>query len=192
MNAKKQKPTEFLKKEHKIIRDIVRILEACAKKIETGEKMDMDILKGSISLINNFTHKYHRRKEETVLFKIAERKKILWGLSNMNVLLHEHEEGSEYVRKLAAMLNQAVSGGIEDKKAKKAVLKAIYGYSTLLNSHILEEERRIYPVIENVLSPQEQENIIKGFDRLEEEMIKVGDKERYENLIKDYKKRLGI
>lgn len=189
---KNQKPTEVLKKDHKIIADIIKILEGCAKKIEKEENLDPDILKGSIDLIKNFTHKYHRRKEETVLFKIAGRKKILWGLSNMNVLLHEHEESAEYVRKIAGMLDAGIKNGVKDKKAKKAMLKNLYGYSALLSSHILEEEKKIYPVIENVLSSQEKENIVRSFKLLEDEMARVGDKERYENLIKDYKKRLDI
>lgn len=191
-NIKNQKPTDILKKEHRIIEEIIKILEACAKRIKENKKLDTDILKGSIDLIKNFTHKYHRRKEESVLFKIIGRKTVLWGLGDIAPLLYEHEEGSEFVRNMAGLLADAVKNGIVGKRAKKAVVKSIYGYSALLSSHLLQEEKNLYPLAESILSKQERENVLHSFEMLENEMIMVGDKERYENLIKDYKKRLDI
>jgi len=187
-----QNPTDILKKEHRIIEDIIKILEACAKILEENKKLDSDILQGSVDLIKNFTHKYHRRKEESVLFKIIGQKTMLWGLGDIAPLLYEHEEGSEYVRNLAVLLADAVKNGVVGKKAKKAVIKNIYGYSALLSSHLLQEEKKLYPLAESLLSKQERENVLQSFEALENEMIMVGDKERYENLIKDYKKRLDI
>lgn len=191
-NAKTQKLSDMLKKEHRIIEDIIKILEACAKRLEENKKLDMDILTGSVDFIKNFTHKYHRRKEESVLFKIIGRKTMLWGLGDIAPLLYEHEEGSEFVRNMAGLLEEAVQNGVAGKRAKKAVIKNIYGYSALLSSHLLQEEKKLYPLAESLLSKQERENVLHSFEMLENEMVEVGDRERYENLIKDYKKRLNI
>lgn len=189
---KNQKPTEALKKDHKVIKDIIKILEACAILLEKGENCDLDILNGSMNLIKNFTHKYHRRTEESVLFKIAGKKSALWGAINISSMLREHEEGAEQVRRVADLLRESVSGGISGKKAKKAVIKNIYAYSSLLGSHLLQEEKTLYPIIESMLTSQEKKNILQSFERLEREMKEIGDKERYANSIKEYKKKLGI
>jgi regulator of cell morphogenesis and NO signaling len=187
-----QKLSDVLKKEHRIIEDIIKILEACAKRLEENKKLDIEILTGSVDLIKNFTHKYHRRKEESVLFKIIGRKTVLWGLGDIAPLLYEHEEGAEYVRSLAGLLTDAIKSGIASKRAKRSVIKNIYGYNALLSSHLLQEEKKLYPLAERILSNQERENVLRSFKMLEDEMITVGDKQRYENLIKDYKKRLDI
>ncbi|MBU4338187.1 hemerythrin domain-containing protein [Patescibacteria group bacterium] len=189
---KNQKPTDILKKDHKVISDIIKILEACANSLEEGGKCDLDILNGSMNLIKNFTHKYHRRTEESVLFKIAEKKAAPWGARNISSMLREHEEGAEQVRRVADLLRESVSGGISSKKSKKAVIKNIYAYSFLLGSHLMQEEKILYPMIESLLASQERKNIMKSFERLNQEMMEVGDKERYVNLIKEYKKRLNI
>ncbi len=189
---KNQKPTEALKKDHKIIKDIIKILEACAVSLEKSEKCDLDILNGSMNLIKNFTHKYHRRTEESVLFKIAEKKSAFWGAINISSMLREHEEGAEQVRRVADLLRESVSGDISNKKSRKTVIKNIYAYGSLLSSHLLQEEKTLYSMIESSLTNQERKNIMKSFERLNYEMSEVGDKDRYRNLIKDYKKRLEI
>ncbi|MBU3924954.1 hemerythrin domain-containing protein [Patescibacteria group bacterium] len=189
---KNQKPTDILKKDHKVISDIIKILEACANSLEEGGKCDLDILNGSMNLIKNFTHKYHRRTEESVLFKIAEKKAAPWGARNISSMLREHEEGAEQVRRVADLLRESVSGGISSKKSKKAVIKNIYAYSFLLGSHLMQEEKILYPTIESLLASQERKNIMKSFERLNYEMSEVGDKDRYRNLIKKYKEKLGI
>lgn len=189
---KNQKPTEILKKDHKIIKDIIKILVACAGALEEGGKCDLGILNGSMGLIKNFNHKYHRRTEESVLFKIAEKKESPWGGVNISSMLREHEEGAEHVRRVADLLRESVEKGISSKKTRKAVIKNIYAYSSLLGSHLVQEEKILYPMIESLLTKQEKKNILQSFERLNQEMKEVGDKERYANSIKEYKKRLGI
>lgn len=192
-NNKIQKPVDILRKEHKFIWEIIKILEAAAKNIEESGKIDPEILKSAMNLIKNFTHKYHRRKEEGVLFRVAENKKEAdLTASGIIPFLREHEEGAEYVRNLAVELEEVIKKGATDKKSKKLLLKNIYGYAALLSSHMFQEEKTLYPRIEAVLNKQEQENILKSFRQLHEEMVAVGDKERFENMLKDCKKKLGI
>lgn len=188
-----QKPTDILKKEHKTIKDIIRILETCAKDLDGNrKKVDLSILQGSVELIKNFNHKYHRRKEENVLFKIIGQKNVLWGMGDVDPLLYEHDEEAQYVRKLADLLDEAVKGGIDNKKAREAIIKNIRNYCSSLSSHLEKEEKNLYPVAESLLDNQQRENILQSFEELENEMATVGDKERYENRIKDYMNKLGL
>lgn len=187
-----QKPTDVLKKDHKIILDVIKVLESCAMSLDKCGKCNLDILKGSMNLIKNFNHKYHRRAEESVLFKIAEKKEAPWGAANIGSILREHEEGAEQVRRLADLLRESVNDGISTKKTKRAVVKNIYAYSSLLGSHLLMEEKNLYPIIESLLTNQEKNNILQSFERLNQGMKEVGDKGRYIDLIKEYKKRLEI
>lgn len=191
-NIKTQKPTDILKKDHKIIKDIIKVLEACAGSLEKGGKCDLDILNGSMNLIKNFNHKYHRRTEESVLFKIAEKKEAPWSGGDLSSIIREHEEGAEQVRRVADLLRESVAAGISNKKSKKAVVKNLYAYSSLLGSHLMQEEKTLYPVIESLLTNQEKKNILQSFERLAQEMKEIGDKERYADSIKEYKKRLAI
>lgn len=191
-NNKIQRPTDILKKDHKVIKDIIKILEACANSLYDGGKCDLNVLNGSMDLIKNFTHKYHRRTEESVLFKIAEKKETPWGGGNINSMLREHEEGAEQVRNIADTLKDSVEKGISTRKTQKTIAKNLYAYSSLLASHLLQEEKTLYPMIESLLTKQEKKNILQSFKRLEQEMNEIGDKERYANSIKEFKKKLLI
>lgn len=191
-----QKPTEILKKDHKIIKNIIKILEACAYSLEEGNgKCDVEILNGSMNLIKYFTHKYHRRMEESALFKVAEKKSAPWIGGSVSSLLREHEEGAEQVRHMADILRESVVRGDfnkNNKKAKKIVIKNIYAYSALLGSHLIQEEKILYPIIESLLTNQEKKNLSESFERLRQEIKEIGDNDRYTNIIKKYKKRLEI
>lgn len=195
INNKIQKPTDILKKDHKVIKSIIIILELCAKKMEENKECDSEILKGSMNLIKYFNHKYHRRMEENALFKVAEKKSAPWSGGSISSLLHEHEAGAEQVRRLADILRESAASGNfdkKDKKTKKAIIKNIYAYSALLGGHLLHEEKVLYPIIESLLTSQEKKNLIKSFENLELSMKEIGDKDRYQNLIKEYKKKLGM
>lgn len=191
-NNKIRKPTDILKKDHKMIMDIIKILEACAGTLEEGGKCDLDLLKNGMDMIKNFTHKYHRRMEDSVLFKIAEKKDAPWGGGNISSMLREHEEGAERVRDLADILKESVKEGTVSKKTRKAIIKNLYGYSSLLSSHLMREEKILYPLIENLLTKQEKTNILRTFERFDLEAKEIGEKDRYSDLIKKFKKRLDI
>lgn len=196
MNDNKiQKPTDILKKDHKVIKDIIKVLEACACSLEEGGsgKCDAGILKGSMNLIKHFNHKYHRRMEESALFKVAEKKSAPWSGGSISSLLSEHEAGAEQVRRVADILRESVANSDFDKnnkKTKKIIIKNIYAYSALLGSHLMQEEKTLYPVIENLLTTQEKQNLSKSFERLRQEIKEIGDNDRYANIIKEYKKKL--
>lgn len=190
-----QKPTDILKKDHGVIKNIIIILEACAKRLEDGKEYNPSILKSSMNLIKYFTHKYHRRTEESALFKIAEKKSMPWSGGSISSLLYEHEAGAEQVRRMADILRESVASGDFDKsnkKAKKIIIKNIYAYSSLLGSHLTQEEKTLYPIIESLLTNQEKRNLSKSFERLRQEMKEIGDNDRYANVIKEYKKKLEI
>ncbi|MBU3965564.1 hemerythrin domain-containing protein [Patescibacteria group bacterium] len=184
-----QKPTDVLKADHKTIKDIINILNTCAIMIKERKKIDPGILKEAVSLVNNFTHRYHRRKEESVLFKIMARKGSLTGLglNNVATMINEHDEGAVYVRKLAALLKDSVNYKVFHKRT---VLKNLHGYISLLSSHLMYEENVLYPVINKMLNRQEQQNVLKSFEAIEEEMANIGDADRYKNAIKNLERRL--
>lgn len=192
-----QDPTDILKKDHKVIKDIIKVLEACARSLGEGGngKCNPTILKGSMNLIKYFNHKYHRRMEESALFKVAEKKSAPWSGGSIVSLLSEHEAGAEQVRRMADILRESVASGDFDKKnkkTKKIIIKNIYAYSALLGSHLTQEEKILYPLIESLLTNQEKKNLSKSFERLRQEIKEIGDKDRYANIIREYKNKLEI
>ena len=51
--------TDALKKDHRVIEKMLRLLELTSKKLENGEDVPVDILKKALDFIRNFADNYH-------------------------------------------------------------------------------------------------------------------------------------
>jgi hemerythrin-like domain-containing protein len=61
------------------------------------------------------------------------------------------------------------------------------GYVNLLRDHIYKEDNVLYPMADQNLSDNAQEELTKEFDRIEKEIIGEGKHEVYHELLKNLK-----
>ena len=153
--------------------DHVYILRLCdvMERMAQGGKTDPVHLEIVVSLIRNFADGLHHKKEEDLLFpKMAEK-----GFSPVQgpvaVMLHEHEEGRNYVRGIAGNIQLYKSG---DKGAAETVKSNLLGYAGLLKNHIAKENNILFRMADNALSDDEQEDLLSEFKKAEMSMAPGG------------------
>jgi hemerythrin-like domain-containing protein len=174
------KPTEDLKKEHESIKLMLRILEEVSKKLEAGEKVDAGHLDSILEFILVFADKCHHGKEEGLLFPAMEKAGIPGQRGPIGVMLYEHKQGRDFVKAMREAVAKYKKGG---KRAGREVAKNARNYASLLSQHIEKEDNILYPMADGRLSAAAQEDLKKGFEKIEKEVIGPGRHEEFHRLL---------
>ena len=176
------KPTDVLKTEHKAILLMLDVIEAVSGKLEAGENVPGDHLTKIVDFISGFADKCHHAKEEDLLFPALEKAGISRQGGPVGVMLAEHSEGREFVRKLKEAAEKYAAG---DKNAGCRFAQNARGYASILSQHIPKEDNILYPIADARLSPQTQKTLEKEFERVEEKVVGRGKHEEYHRLLNE-------
>jgi hemerythrin-like domain-containing protein len=86
------------------------------------------------------------------------------------VMLSEHEAGRAFIR---GMAEGAAKVG-RDPAAARQLVENGRGYIGLLRAHIHKENNILFPMADNILSPEDQAELEKAFERFEVEETGAG------------------
>jgi hemerythrin-like domain-containing protein len=172
-------PTETLKHEHQIILLVLDAVEREAQLMEKEGQLRAQRVEQMVDFFRNFADGCHHAKEEKLLFvKMHERGMPLQG-GPLAAMLYEHDEGRKRVSAVADALPPASDG---DPAALAAVRDNLVGYVQLLRAHIAKENGVLFPMADQLLTPQDQQELTAAFDRVEAEEIGEGVHEKYHEL----------
>ena len=173
-----EKPTKILSDEHQ---NILKVIDALAKEcnvLESGKELDKDFFEKAIGFIRNYADKFHHAKEEDILFVELCKDTVKMQCNPVQQMLYEHDLGRNFVKGME-------QGVKENNKAK--VIENARGYAQLLQEHIYKEDNILYPMADEALNQQIQEDILKRFKLAECEKFKKGDEESYLSFVKELK-----
>jgi len=174
------KPTEELKKEHRAIESMLRVLDKVCAKLDAGENVESDHLKQIVDFIKVFADKRHHGKEEDLLFPALEQAGIPRESGTIAVMLNEHPMMGEFVAGMSEAAHQCKNDGAA---GAAAFVQNARRYINLLTQHIQKEEEIVFPIADQYLSAKTQAELPKLFERLEEEKIGAGKHEQLHELL---------
>jgi hemerythrin-like domain-containing protein len=179
------KATAELKKEHDGIELMLRVLQAVAEKLNSGECANTDHLDAILEFLSIFVDKCHHGKEEEFLFPALEAGGVPREGGPIGVMLGEHEKG----RKLVASLKDAVAGykSGDDNDASDVSL-FINEYVALLTQHIAKENTVLFPTADAKLDSKKDDELFEAFEKLERERIGVGKHDEFHVLLDQLQK----
>jgi hemerythrin-like domain-containing protein len=174
------KPTALLTEEHKAIKRMLRVAEGVSERLERGELLPPEHLVEITDFIRGFADKCHHAKEEGLLFPAMEKSGIPREGGPIGVMFHEHKLGRDFVR---GMREAAEKYGSGDTKAASGFAENARGYADLLRQHIDKEDHILYRMADARLSPDAQQELEQGFEKVEEEEVGSGEHERYHRIL---------
>ena len=142
----------------------VNVLYACAegetmaRSLLRSEKVPAEALSALTGFFGEYVGERHRRKERDILFPIIERKH---GREVLGLSLRDHEEGCWWIRCLQQIAAAYNNGCVE---AGKRWAQTCLSYVTMLKSQIEEEQRSLYPLAEEALTPGEEKVLCEAFE----------------------------
>jgi len=178
------KPTGDLMREHRVIERMLAVVTKAADRLNAGEEVDRDVFVASVDFFKNFADKCHHSKEEKLLFvKMMER-----GLSGevgpIAVMLREHEDGRRHVRGIADLSSEVMS-----ERTRPDLVREVRAYVDLLGPHIQKEDNVLYPLADQILTSEDQRELERGFEEVEEKVMGPGVHERYHHMIEELERR---
>ena len=178
-------PTDELKEEHQGILFMLRILDKVTARIESRIQVEIEHLSSIVEFLQVFADRCHHGKEEELLFPALEKSGIPKEGGPIGVMLQEHQEGRGFIRGMADALEKFKKG---ESKNLNDYAKNARSYMALLTQHINKEDRVLFPMGEKVLSKEEQEKLLEGFEKIEAERIGEGTHEKLHGLLEKLEK----
>jgi len=176
-------PTQVLKGEHALILEALDAIERKVSALEAGAAPDRAYFEKAVQFLRTFADQCHHGKEENLLFKTMVDRGFPRQAGPIAVMLYEHETGRSFIRGIAE--GAAALG--TDPGAAKRIIENGRGYIGLLRAHINKENNILFPMADNVLTPEDQEHLGKKFERFEVEETGAGVHEAMLKLLDELK-----
>jgi hemerythrin-like domain-containing protein len=174
------KATQQLKDEHDGIKIMLNIAGQVGRQFEATGNLNKHHFDDILEFLKVFVDKCHHAKEEELLFPAL----VAAGVPKdgpVAVMLHEHEMGRNHIKALNAAFAGYIAGDIS---LSKDITQNIHGYILLLRDHIEKENKVLFVMADNLLSEKNQDELLEGFEKIEEERIGAGKHEEFHGLIK--------
>ncbi len=170
--------------EHRVIERMLGVVTNACDRLENGQEVDQELFVGAADFFENFADKCHHGKEEKLLFVKMQERGVSGEVGPIAVMLREHQDGRAHVRKIAEL-----SATKMNQKTKDGLVRAGRAYVDLLSKHIPKEDNILYPMANQILTKEDQEELAKGFEEVEENVMGPGVHERYHHMIDEWEKK---
>lgn len=178
------RPTEILMEEHKAILRLLEVLRKISAKLQNGSSVNVEALEKAVDFIRTFSDKCHHAKEEYVLFKFMEERGMPRYGGPIGVMLMEHDQGRNYVSKMAEAVEEIKNG----KDAGKKYAENALNFADLLSQHIHKEDNILYPMSEQMMEEGDEEKLLEEFEQSEKERVGDGVHDKYLKILEELEK----
>jgi len=152
--------TQNLENDHVYILRLIDVME----RMVLNNTTNVVHLEMVVNLIRHYADGFHHAKEEHLLFPLLVEKGFSNEAGPVSVMLHDHVEGRNFVKEMAAEIARY-------KKGDESVLPEIYrnmqGYIDLLRTHIAKETNVLFRMADHMISAEDQEELLKQFEAVE-------------------------
>ena len=173
--------TQILMQEHRVIEDVLAVLEQGVSRLEHGDQVNLDLFRDASVFFKGFTDGCHHKKEEKILFPSMAEYGIPVENGPLGVMLSEHDAGRVYVRSIQDTVNLVEMGSQSDREK---LIDTVKNLTLLLRQHILKEDQILFPMADRVIPLDQQEKVLEGFEHIEHEETGEGIHEKYLALAK--------
>jgi len=151
-----------------VVLDKLGALSKAVKGLGSGDASRFEQERGTIAEIAAFLEKdveLHLKKEELALFPPLE-EVMGKGVGPVAVMLLEHQDLRAKIGQLRGHLNEADGAGVKQETLAGIEGSASY-ICSLLTEHIYKEDNILFPMSEQVLSPQAMQEVGDKFGELD-------------------------
>ena len=167
---------EILMEEHRVIERVLDALTAAAGALEAGRPVRPGFFLDAADFIAGFADGCHHHKEEGVLFEAIVAGGLPASEGPVPVMLMEHQQPRALTRSLRDAARRLEQG---DPQAGRQVVSSARAYVALLHDHIAKEDEVLFPMADELLTEEEQNQVLADFAKVEQEEPLVGAHDRY-------------
>jgi len=163
------KPIGPLMIEHRLIERMIRVMDGEIRKMIETRKADAVFIATCVDFFRTYADRTHHGKEEDILFRDLDRKKLSAGHKKiMDELVEEHV----YARSVVGKLNEAGSRYAKgDATALEDVLNCLETLMKFYPVHIEKEDKHFFFPCLDYFSREEQDIMLGEFWEFDRKMI---------------------
>ncbi len=158
---------ETLEHDHKFINKVVATMAVLAEDLQADGSVDPKMLRDLVQFMRIFAEQCHHGKEEQHLFAVVAKKPLPEAWRMLEVVDKEHGRIHTLTDELAHAVSRYV---LNPSSGRESLISALRGIVAFYPRHIWKEEYLIFPVLRQLLSPAEQEEIARGFNEIDSEI----------------------
>ena len=156
-----------LKHDHRVIQEVVAGMSAVADLLDSGKQVNPSILGDLVHFLAVFADQCHHAKEEQYLFPLLAAKVDAATKHQLQLLEKEHGAAAQLVGELA----KASAVYIENPPVMRYRLVVLLRRLVeLYPAHIWKEDYLLFPMAQQNLSEEEQEDMADKFQDVEREV----------------------
>ncbi|HEY6981713.1 hemerythrin domain-containing protein [Reyranella sp.] len=179
-------PTEDLMREHGVLRRLLLIYEAGARRLGQGEDMEAAVFVRAAETMRDFIHDYHEKLEEDHLFPHFRKAGRMVPL--VDILVTQHAAG----RKLTERVLQIAPTARTDSGRRKTMIDAMQAAIVLYRPHAAREDTDIFPTVRSLVTPKEFDALGETFEKEEKSRFGADGFEKVAKTVEAIEKRIGI
>ena len=172
------KATDELRHEHQIILLVLGAAEREAQSLKDTGKVKAGKLEKFLDFFRVFVDRCHHGSEEKYLFPKLQEKDLASFGPPVQVMLHEHERGRQLLQALAQVKGQ-------DRAAAASLAAGLQAFASHLRSHIDKESNVLFSMADQVLTPEEQQELLDAFEKHEDQVVGPGVHAKYKQLAQE-------
>lgn len=154
--------TEILSREHRLIEKVLEALDEAATQAESGRAAEPARLAEMLAFLRDFADRCHHGKEEDILFRRLEQHGFGPDHGPVAVMLHEHQIGRGHIREMGEAVPE-----IGTDAGRLRFVRAAQAYVMLLRGHIQKEDHILFPMADQVLSQEDQQDLTAAYGKLD-------------------------
>ena len=159
------RPMEVLRNEHGLIRQYLDNLALAVEKVESDERPPREFFEKAVQFARAFPDGIHHFKEELVLFMRLAQKHGGEIDGQIESLRQQHEHARNHI----AAIDAAIDGYAQEKpKATRELMENVSAYVALMRTHTHTEDHVFFPMAQEALTADEEEQIHQEFERARE------------------------
>lgn len=173
------KPIGPLMWEHRLIEEMIRLLDAEVDKIREKREINILLIDHAVDFFRTYADRTHHGKEEDILFRDLAKKSLSWEHNRiMEELIEEHVQARKKVGRLIKAKNNFLAGSGESAPVADCIRDLISFYPP----HIEKEDKHFFFPCLNYFSPAEQDRMLAEFQEFDRRMIH----EKYTKAVEEF------
>ena len=166
--------------EHRLIEKMLGVVDKELQNIRINRTIDPVFIDTVVDFIRTYADRTHHGKEEDILFKELEKKKLSdTDFKSMQDLIEEHIFARKTVKELVDAKMKYIDG---DSKSIDEIIAKLEFLINFYPEHIRKEDEVFFPEIEKYFSFEELEKMLEEFRSFDQKMIHEKYSKLYESL----------
>ncbi len=159
--------THELKRDHRVIQQVVAGMSAVAELLDAGKLVDPSVLADLVQFLRLFADRCQHEKEEQHLFPALATRANVSIKRELESLEREHSSARRLVDRLA----KAAAVYYDNPEAVRyRIIDLLQQLAELYPAHIWKEDFLLFPVAQQSLSTSEQQDLQEKFEEVEREV----------------------